>query len=272
MAKPKSAQSKLTPVSFRLEPKVKYAAEIMARQHRRSLASTVEWALLRSLEGLASPSDEGTALVTLQELVNTTWSEDDLIRSVNVAFLAPHLATHEESCIKTVIIASPPLFMGPQDGVHELERVNLGALLVVRHLVYERAHDLSVSGALTPITDEEWAAAYQQSKAGGKAATTKDEEDKETLRLKLEKAEEYISLMQAYVRSLKTQVEESKESMVKGSSTVGSFQVVQDKQGRYFCRFVDSNGKLLLSDHFEAKAKASAWIEEMLIKDEAGEL
>jgi len=215
MAKPSGKQNKLAPVSFRLDPKVKFAAEIMARHQRRSLASTVEWALLRSMEGTVQVGAGQGAGLTLNELVNTSWNEDDFIRAVNVAFLVPHLATHEEACIRTVILSSPTLFIRKRvESVTERDRVNFDTLLLMRDLVKQRAEHLAAYGELIPITDAEWEQAYKD-KAGNWPealeeieAATKDD-DPESLRLKLLNASEYIALLQAQVRMLETIKEQS---------------------------------------------------------------
>ena len=119
-------QNKLTPVSFRLEPRMKFAAEMLARHQRRSLASTVEWALLRAMEGQgiqlgANPK----AAITLIELINQTWCEDELVRSLQVACIAPNLATHDESSLKSVILASPALLFGGVKSGNDFDRINL---------------------------------------------------------------------------------------------------------------------------------------------------
>ncbi|WP_312936823.1 hypothetical protein [Stutzerimonas nitrititolerans] len=215
MAKPTGKQNKLAPVSFRLDPKVKFAAEIMARHQRRSLASTVEWALLRSMEGSVQVGTGDGASITLNELVNTTWNEDDFIRSVNVAFIVPHLATHEEACIRTVIMASAPLFFGKKKPLrHDLERVNFDALLLMRELVKERAEHLATLGELVPVSEQEWVAAYSQivSQRPEALADVKEitkQDDIETLRLKFLHAVEYIIQLQGDIRTLGGKLQES---------------------------------------------------------------
>jgi chaperonin cofactor prefoldin len=215
MAKLAPKQTKLTPVSFRLDPKVKFAAEILARYQRRSLASTVEWALLRSLEGTVQVGSEEGAAVTLNELVNISWSEDELIRSVNIAFLVPHMATHEESCIKAIILASAPLCFtdkGPHRR-HGIDKVNFDALFLLRDLVKERASILSVSGELKPITEKEWAKVFIDSGALGayrqdiEVAGENLEQKVENLSLKIQEREQYIISLQEEFRGLKAMYE-----------------------------------------------------------------
>ncbi|WP_454834251.1 hypothetical protein [Pseudomonas lini] len=215
MAKPNPKQSKLTPVSFRLDPKVKFAAEILARYQRRSLASTVEWALLRSLEGTVQVGVEEGASLTLNELVNISWSEDDFIRAVNIAFLVPHMATHEESCIKAVILASKPLCFadGSKRHYHGVDKVNFDALLLMRELVKERANILSVSGELKPITEKEWAKIFVESGSVGASleeseATGESLEQKiENLSLKILERDQYLISLQAECRGLRSKCE-----------------------------------------------------------------
>ena len=207
--------AKLTPVSFRLDPKVKFAAEILARYQRRSLASTVEWALLRSLEGTVQVGVEEGASLTLNELVNISWSEDEFIRAVNIAFLVPHMATHEESCIKAVILASKPLCFtdSSKRRFHGVDKVNFDALLLMRDLVKERANILSVSGELKPITEREWAKIFVESGSvstslkESEAAGESLEQKIENLSLKILEREQYIVSLQAECRGLKSKCE-----------------------------------------------------------------
>jgi|GEM_PF-2051994 len=221
MAKPTGKQNKLAPVSFRLDPKIKFAAEIMARHQRRSLASTVEWALLRSMEGSVHVGAGKGDGITLNELVNTAWNEDDFVRAVNVAFMVPHLATHEEACIRTIIVSSPPLFYNRKaEGVSERDKVNFDALLLLRELVKERAEHLAAYGELIPVTEEEWEEVYKMVVARRPGALeqiedlTKDD-DLETLRLKFLNAVDYIVLLQSQVRSLETTKMQSDQDAVR---------------------------------------------------------
>ncbi|MGE6193346.1 hypothetical protein ACQKCL_20195 [Stutzerimonas stutzeri] len=216
MAKPTGKQNKLAPVSFRLDPKIKFAAEIMARHQRRSLASTVEWALLRSMEGSVQVGTATGAAITLNELVNSTWNEDEFIRSMNVAFTVPHLATHEEACIRTVIMASSPLFFPKKKNreVHDLDRVNFDAVLLLRNLVKERAEHLASLGELLPVTEQEWAAAFGQAISARPEALEEvkeitEQDDIETLRLKFLHAIEYVIELQGNLRTLGAILQES---------------------------------------------------------------
>ncbi len=216
MAKPTGKQNKLAPVSFRLDPKIKFAAEIMARHQRRSLASTVEWALLRSMEGSVQVGAASGDAITLNELVNSTWNEDEFIRSIKVAFTVPHLATHEEACIRTVIMASSPLFLPKKKNreVHDLDRVNFDAVLLLRNLVQERAEHLASLGELLPVTDMEWVTAFGQAISGRPEALEEvkeitEQDDIETLRLKYLHAIEYVIELQGSLRSLGAILQES---------------------------------------------------------------
>lgn len=86
-------------VTVRLDPKLRYLAELAAAKHRRTLSSFIEWAIEDSLhrvklrEGTAYNNDEGT---TISEEAESLWDVDDADRFAKLAFKYPELLTHEE--------------------------------------------------------------------------------------------------------------------------------------------------------------------------------
>jgi predicted transcriptional regulator len=86
-------------VTVRLDPKLRYLAELAAAKHRRTLSSFIEWAIEDSLhrvklrEGTGYNNDEGT---TISEEAESLWDVDDADRFAKLAFKYPELLTHEE--------------------------------------------------------------------------------------------------------------------------------------------------------------------------------
>lgn len=86
-------------VTVRLDPKLRYLAELAARKQRRTLSSFIEWAIEKSLEGIYLY--EGTGYnnddsVTIQQEIARLWDVDEAERFARLAILYPELLTHEE--------------------------------------------------------------------------------------------------------------------------------------------------------------------------------
>jgi hypothetical protein len=87
-------------VTVRLDPKLRYLAELAARLHRRTLSSYIEWAIKASLD---TEAVRPTSLPGLHDSDHTIgneaeylWDVDDADRFAKLALRYPHLLTHEE--------------------------------------------------------------------------------------------------------------------------------------------------------------------------------
>lgn len=98
-------------VTVRLDPKLRYLAELAARKQRRSLSSYIEWAVEDSL-----------ARVTLQEDMNHRtsvgddssylWDVDESDRFARLALRYPDLLTHDEQVRWKLIRENGALWKG----------------------------------------------------------------------------------------------------------------------------------------------------------------
>tara|TARA_R110000787_G_scaffold8607_27_gene29358 strand:- start:8808 stop:9344 length:537 start_codon:yes stop_codon:yes gene_type:complete len=86
-------------VTVRLDPRLRYLAELAALKHRRSLSSFIEWAiedaLGRIILGDGASSNADSAPSVLEESA-TLWDVDEPDRFAKLAFNYPELLTHEE--------------------------------------------------------------------------------------------------------------------------------------------------------------------------------
>lgn len=90
--------------AMRLDPKMKYLAEISARKQRRSLANFVEWAIEQALGNVPlNPLGNNSPTVTVADKAGQLWSLDEATRLVNLATLYPDLLTYDEQRIWDVI-------------------------------------------------------------------------------------------------------------------------------------------------------------------------
>jgi len=81
-------------VTVRLDPKLRYLAELAARIHRRTLSSYIEWSIESSLgNNLLTGDHNGPSIKDESEHL---WDVDDADRFAKLALRYPHLLTHEE--------------------------------------------------------------------------------------------------------------------------------------------------------------------------------
>ena len=101
-AKKKGAGGSLTRsqvVTIRLDPKLRYLAELAALKQRRTLSSYIEWAVQESLknvhltEGTGYNNDYGC---TVHDAADMLWDVDAPDRFAKLALHYPELLTHEE--------------------------------------------------------------------------------------------------------------------------------------------------------------------------------
>lgn len=110
-------------VGIRIDPKIKFALDIMGRLQKRSLTAVIEWAIHNALEREAL--DEHTSLA---HAIDGIWSTDEITRLVNLAERMPYALTYDELRIWETIKVSSYLW-GVKEGVaHYPNRLNLKRL------------------------------------------------------------------------------------------------------------------------------------------------
>jgi hypothetical protein len=97
--KSKAGSPRTEVFAMRLDPKLKYLAEIAARKQRRSLANFIEWAIEQALTSV-SINDSG---VTVMSVGWQLWSLDEQERLRKLAQTYPELLTYDEQLIWRVI-------------------------------------------------------------------------------------------------------------------------------------------------------------------------
>ncbi len=91
--------SKSEIVTIRLDPKLRYLAEIAARRQRRSLSSYIEWAIGESLDQVVLKAFEGygdDSKISVADESERLWDVDESERFVKLAISYPELLTHDE--------------------------------------------------------------------------------------------------------------------------------------------------------------------------------
>ena len=81
-------------VQVRLEPKLRFAAELGARKLRRTLSSYIEWAIEEATKRthMIAPNDSTSA----HSILESIWNPDNCTRLINLALNFPQFLTFEE--------------------------------------------------------------------------------------------------------------------------------------------------------------------------------
>ncbi|MFM9864412.1 MAG: hypothetical protein ACKVRO_12470 [Micropepsaceae bacterium] len=87
-------------MTVRLDPKLRYFAEIAARKHRRTLSSFIEWAIELSLAHVhLRENTDFNETIALRDEVPKLWDVDEPDRFVKLALNHAELLTHEEQIL-----------------------------------------------------------------------------------------------------------------------------------------------------------------------------
>lgn len=90
--------------AMRLDPKLKYLAEIAARKQRRSLANFVEWAIEEALKGVPlAEADINGNRPTVANVATQLWALDEPERLRNLTTHYPDLLSYDEQLVWRVI-------------------------------------------------------------------------------------------------------------------------------------------------------------------------
>jgi hypothetical protein len=101
--------SRSATVSVRLDPKLRYFAELAARKQRRTISSYVEWAIEENLRSNGLLGFDGPSFA---DQMNNLWDVDESDRFAKLAFAHPDLLTHEEQIRWKLICENGSLWIG----------------------------------------------------------------------------------------------------------------------------------------------------------------
>jgi hypothetical protein len=101
-AKKKTGGGKLSRsevVTVRLDPKLRFAAELAARKQRRTLSSFVEWAIEEAINRVGVTSNEN-----MNHVMAKVWDVEEADRFVKLALNFPELLTYDEERLWKIIL------------------------------------------------------------------------------------------------------------------------------------------------------------------------
>lgn len=103
-------------VTVRLDPKLRYLAELAARRQRRTVSSYIEWAIENSLKHFSLDLNSNDALADEAEAL---WDVDEADRFARLALRHPDLLTHEEQVLWKLVKENGFLWRGKYAGVDQ---------------------------------------------------------------------------------------------------------------------------------------------------------
>jgi hypothetical protein len=109
-------------VTVRLDPRLKYLAELAARRQRRPLSSYIEWAIEESLAQVHPAADPNRQHEpeTFKDVAGDLWDVDEPDRFARLAIRYPDLLDHEEQRLWKLIRECGYLWKGAYRGsAHE---------------------------------------------------------------------------------------------------------------------------------------------------------
>lgn len=83
-------------VQVRLDPKLRFAAELAAAKERRTLSSFVEWAVERAVREVSVTKDEKDVPLSAAFIAQEVWDPNEVDCFCTLAMSYPELLTHDE--------------------------------------------------------------------------------------------------------------------------------------------------------------------------------
>ena len=109
-------------VTVRLDPKMRYLAELAARTQRRTLSSYIEWAIEESLKQVDLPFADGEKDLSVDtaSAAEVLWDVEESDRFYFLARSLPGLLTHEEQVLWKLMQGANALW-ADAGGKHEIK-------------------------------------------------------------------------------------------------------------------------------------------------------
>jgi hypothetical protein len=103
-------------IGFRLEPKLRFAAELAARKQRRSLSSFIEWAVEEAVKNVNLGRNERNHFEeTAYDAMQSAWDVDEADRFIKLSSSFSYLLTHDEEVLAKLITSSGWFWKGKYD-------------------------------------------------------------------------------------------------------------------------------------------------------------
>lgn len=146
----KPAATRTETLGLRLDPRLKFALELAARDQHRSISGTVEWCVERVLR----ETEVDVALPghwTFYDLTHSVWDVDPNRMLANLCAMAPRLATYEESQKYRIMQMTEHLWNNPKAVRDGNNLVDIEDPLTFAHII----QDIIDSGKFRELTFQE---------------------------------------------------------------------------------------------------------------------
>lgn len=104
------AQRKGEPLSIRIDPKVRYGLELLARRQRRSVTGVVEWSIVEAFRNETISDDHGNDVSFEIALEKMLWALNEPERLLRLYFGFQSLMTFDEERMAAVLVATKVLW------------------------------------------------------------------------------------------------------------------------------------------------------------------
>src|SRR5919108_23207 len=100
-------------IQVRLDPKLRFAAELAAMKQRRTLSSFAEWAIEKAVRDVSVVDRPFADIsITAHDVTVEVWSVDEADRFAKLAFEFPELLDHDQECLWKLISENGYLWRG----------------------------------------------------------------------------------------------------------------------------------------------------------------
>jgi hypothetical protein len=96
-------------LSIRIDPRMKYGLELLARHQRRAVTGVVEWTLSEAFKSETIAAPQGVT-INFDQIVRLTWSENEIERVLALYFNFPTLLSYEESRVVNTLLRTYDLW------------------------------------------------------------------------------------------------------------------------------------------------------------------
>lgn len=123
-------------VTVRLDPQVRYLAELAARSQRRTLSSFTEWAVEEGLKNTVVFPNREVGNKTVSDLRGQLWDPIESERFLKLATTLPSFLTHNEQLLWKLICDLPTQEENPDGEGYENGHSKAELELIRKHWLY----------------------------------------------------------------------------------------------------------------------------------------
>lgn len=150
-----TGSKKTEALTLRLDPKMKYQIELLSRIWHQSITGVIEKAVGRVSRDIETKLANNNSM-SISALAEIAWAPDDADRIIRMAGLAPHLLSHDEACIWSVVDAAEDdcffRYWVNEKGKLVSIRPRMKAIKLSWSLILERAEQVKKAGVADEIT------------------------------------------------------------------------------------------------------------------------